>query len=274
MYLYRAVPEKCQGLIHTHQCIVLATRPLLFCFLKMRFEAPGVYPDALNSSQTAWNLMKMCVDSSQQMVNVLNCLRAQNLLGKPAVPPLPHANILTIPPETFLPFDLESLSVSTVTLLLARVVDPQLLAHRSLWLQKAYEIFDEMVECGNVVAEFRRNELQQLDEMLVTLSRQHSRNPSAPFNPQGDGGDGGSGVPDLSPDNVASAAAVSAASAASLPTQQAGPSDLLPSPISGILEELCFSSELTTAQIMDTANSIDNVDTEWMSHAIMEHGIW
>ncbi|KAL1623553.1 hypothetical protein SLS56_008257 [Neofusicoccum ribis] len=66
-----------------HQCIVLATRPLLFCFLKIRFESQGTNLDPLNSSQTAWNLIKMCIDSSQQMINILNCLQAQDLLGKP-----------------------------------------------------------------------------------------------------------------------------------------------------------------------------------------------
>ncbi|KAL1625439.1 hypothetical protein SLS54_003531 [Diplodia seriata] len=68
-------------------CIVLATRPLLFCFLKIRFEnANADRIITLHSSQTALNLARMCMDSSQQMISILNCVRAQHLLG----PSHPH----------------------------------------------------------------------------------------------------------------------------------------------------------------------------------------
>lgn len=50
--------------------------------------------------------------------------------------------------------------------------------------------------------------------------------------------------------------------------------ELLPSPISGVLDEVSFETGLTAAQIMDMANSIDASDTDWMSHTMMEHSIW
>lgn len=65
-----------------HQCIVLATRPLLFCFLKIHFESPETYLETLNSSATVANLMKLCVESSQQMIGILICLQDQGLLGE------------------------------------------------------------------------------------------------------------------------------------------------------------------------------------------------
>lgn len=68
-----------------HQCIVLATRPLLFCFLKIRFESPENYLDALNTSQNVRNLIQMCVDSSQQIISILHILQSEDLLGKTAV---------------------------------------------------------------------------------------------------------------------------------------------------------------------------------------------
>lgn len=65
-----------------HQCIVLATRPLLFCFLKIRFESPENCIEAINTSKNVRNLIQMCMDSSTQMINILNSLQAEGLLGK------------------------------------------------------------------------------------------------------------------------------------------------------------------------------------------------
>ncbi|EKG14254.1 hypothetical protein MPH_08544 [Macrophomina phaseolina MS6] len=227
-----------------HQCIVLATRPLLFCFLKIRFESAAADRVTLNSSQTAWNLGRMCMDSSQQIINILNAVRVQNLL------------------ETFLPFDLEAISVSTVNIVMAPSIDPQLLEHRPTWLDKAYAIFDEMATSGNIVAEFRRAELRQLDKMLDQLSRLRSRDASASLNAE----------QDVVQNNQPSA--LLPESSMHHATAQSAGNTLLPSPISGILDELCFDGGLAASQIMDTVNSIDSGDNEWLSHAILEHSIW
>lgn len=69
-----------------HQCIVLATRPLLFCFLKIRFESPEYCSDALNTSRNVRNLIQMCMDSSQQIINILFSLQTEGLLGKTIKP--------------------------------------------------------------------------------------------------------------------------------------------------------------------------------------------
>ncbi|KAF9639249.1 hypothetical protein BFW01_g11055 [Lasiodiplodia theobromae] len=227
-----------------HQCIVLATRPLLFCFLKIRFESSGSDRITLHSSQTTLNLAKMCMDSSQQMISILSCVRAQHLL------------------ETFLPFDLEAISVSTVNILLAPSLDPQLVGNRATWLDKAYAIFDEMAGAGNVVAEYRIVELRKLDSMLCQLSQMHSRRASNSFNPQQDALQG------HPPPEVQLGASMQQAAA------QCVGGNILPSPISGILDEICFDGGLAGAQIMDTVNAIDSGDNEWMSHEILEHSIW
>lgn len=65
-----------------HQCIVLATRPLLFCFLKIRLESPENCLDALNTSRNVRNLIQMCMDSSQQIISILHSLQSEGLLGK------------------------------------------------------------------------------------------------------------------------------------------------------------------------------------------------
>ncbi|OJD37902.1 zn 2cys6 transcription factor [Diplodia corticola] len=254
-----------------HQCIVLATRPLLFCFLKIRFESTGADRITLHSSQTTFNLAKMCMESSQQMISILNCVRAQHLL------------------ETFLPFDLEAISVSTVNIILAPSVDPDLLANRASWLDRAFAIFDDMASAGNVVAEYRRAELRKLDGMLSQLSHLHSRRASA----------SAEAAAEAEAEAAATAAAAAAAAVTAAqqecmrrggpsgamaqldaPMQQTTPAgcmgsaSILPSPISGILDEICFGGGLAGAQIMDTVNQIDSGDNEWMSHEIMEHSIW
>ncbi|KAL5343888.1 hypothetical protein BJX70DRAFT_385176 [Aspergillus crustosus] len=103
-----------------HQCIVLATRPLLLCFLKMRFQSADTCLETFNSSANVLRLLQVCIDSAQHQHNILTCLYEQSLL------------------DSFLPFDLESTFVSSVVLLMAPAIDPVLLESRKLWLHKSY----------------------------------------------------------------------------------------------------------------------------------------
>lgn len=66
-----------------HQCIILATRPLLFCFLKIRLESSDHCSEALNTSRNVRNLIQMSMESSQQIINILHSLQLEGLLGKP-----------------------------------------------------------------------------------------------------------------------------------------------------------------------------------------------
>ncbi|KAM0553232.1 hypothetical protein ACHAPJ_007520 [Fusarium lateritium] len=229
--------SRVSGYLHMlyHQCIVLATRPLLLCFLKIRFETPDAITEALNSSQTVWNLIKMCIDSSYQMINILGCLQSQGLL------------------EAFLPFDLESLFVSSFNLLIAPVLDPRFSEHDATFRHKIYVIFNEMVSKGNLIAVFRRSELQQLDDMLSRLPREHSDHTPIPIDGQiiGDLTEGPEGsLHDPNDDNETMAS-------------------ILPG-----MDDLGMDAWFTTAQMIDMANSIANSDTEWVSHTMMEHDIW
>ncbi|RYC83770.1 hypothetical protein BFJ63_vAg13340 [Fusarium oxysporum f. sp. narcissi] len=224
------------GYLHTlyHQCIVLATRPLLLCFLKIRFETPDSITEALNSSQTVWNLIKMCIDSSYQMINILGCLQSQ---------------------EAFLPFDLESLFVSSFNLLIAPVLDPRFSEYDATFRHKTHIIFNEMISKGNLIAMFRRSELQQLDDMLGRLPREQSDTTPIPIDGQIIGGtigegEGEGGLNDLNDDNETMAS-------------------MLPG-----MDDLGMDAWFTTAQMIDMANSIANSDTEFLSHTMMEHDIW
>lgn len=205
----------------------------------------------------------MCIESSQQMVNILTGLQSQGLLGKPN-PHRQRRRLLTCMIETFLPFDLESLFVSTVNLLLGPALDPQLLENRSFWLHKAYGVFNDLITAGNRVAEFRKAELLQLDGLLTCVQ---SQNPS----PSNTNHIAHHAV--HHPNSHIDESSLEPSLLLMDPQRQDG-NEILPSPISGVLDEVSFETGLTAAQLMDMANAIETSDTDWMSHTMMEHSIW
>ena len=50
--------------------------------------------------------------------------------------------------------------------------------------------------------------------------------------------------------------------------------DLLSDPGVGMGDDNAFTNGWTAAQIMAVADSIEGIDTEWMSNAMIEHSIW
>ena len=164
--------------------------------------------------------------------------------------------------ETFLPFDLESVFVSTVILLMGPAIDPRVLENNPNWLERAYSIFDEMIRDGNKVAKFRRSELQQLHETLLgCISSDRPRQLAVPdFFQQGDI------IPDpASPSSISIPGAV---------PQSIRYNDALLRPHPDLDVECDFTAMLTSAEVMAVADSIESYDTEWVSNAMIEHSIW
>ena len=62
------------------QCLVLATRPLLFYFWQKRLESRG--PLRITSRGGARSLLRVCVSSAKQTMRILEALQGQDLLGK------------------------------------------------------------------------------------------------------------------------------------------------------------------------------------------------
>ncbi|RYP88188.1 hypothetical protein DL769_000286 [Monosporascus sp. CRB-8-3] len=231
-----------------HRCIILATRPLLVCFLKMRLESLESCSNKLQSSANVRNLIQMCLDSSVRTIVILERLQSQGLLG------------FHIWKEVFLPFDLESLSISTVNLLVAPSLDPQLSENGASWLQQAHSLFDEMTADGNQVAICCKAELQRLSEMLRSIQEGYQR-------PEINSMDA-SRLEDGSLEHPPPLSMIPLA-----PTMP-GTSTHIPMSGNSMIYENGVGNLLTSAQIMDMANSIDTGDTEWMSQAIVEHSIW
>lgn len=212
-----------------HQCIVLATRPVLFCFLKMRIQSADSSLESLNSSANVRKLMQVCIDSAQQILNILTVLQQQNLL------------------DSFLPFDLESTFISAVVLITAPAADTPLLDDGTTWLHQSILICDEMISRGNLIAGFRKSELQQLAGMLNHLTTDRLAH-------------GPESAQKRAPEGVVSR----------LPS----PATPDASRVFGISEVSNANHGLTTAEIMAVAESIDTCDVDWIAHAVTENHIW
>ncbi|KAI9695084.1 MAG: hypothetical protein M1820_008946 [Bogoriella megaspora] len=132
-----------------HQALILATRPLLYSFLQKRLQTTR--PLRVSSSLDARSLVRVCVSSAQQSLKLLKTLQSQSLL------------------ETFVPFDREATFSSSVVLSVAAAVDPSLVKDRGPRFITACNILDEMVTCGNRIADLQRRELDQLDSSLRRL---------------------------------------------------------------------------------------------------------
>ncbi|KAL2276143.1 hypothetical protein FJTKL_01314 [Diaporthe vaccinii] len=226
-----------------HRCIILATRPLLFCFLKLRLESREDCQSKLNSSRTSRNFIQTCLDSSIQILTILESLLGQSLI------------------DPFLPFSLDQLSAATINVLVAIALDHTLIDNASRWITASYSVFDDLITSGNQVAVLRKGELDHLRKMLEELntvsqgawqpgqtspqqsgSRQGSRQQSPLEGPLTDSTIFVSRAPDFDP------------SCSNL--------------------EIDPGEPLTTTDLMDLANSIDDIDIEWISQTIGHDRIW
>ncbi len=123
----------------------------------------------------------MSVEASQKILNIAESLQDQGLLGKS----LQYVLLISVDKviETFLPWDLDALFVSTTVFLLTQFVDFTLLDDQSSWLEKAYNLLEAIASSGNRIAAFRIVELRKLDEMLkecnVNQTQSSTTSPSA-----------------------------------------------------------------------------------------------
>ncbi|EQB55386.1 hypothetical protein CGLO_04700 [Colletotrichum gloeosporioides Cg-14] len=137
-----------------HQCVVLATRPLLMCLLQDVLARRDHSQRNLASPIKA--LLKTSSDSATKSLRILSTLQTQHLL------------------ETFLPFDLEQTFSSAFVLKLMTSI-PGLPDREGNHMKDAFEILDTMIARGNVVARFRKEELEKLQEILRLTQSQVER---------------------------------------------------------------------------------------------------
>jgi proline utilization trans-activator len=222
--------------------------------MKKVFESPReVQP--LVSSRKIRHLLCMSLESSQKILDILEILRDQGLLGiQSCYTVLTWANRDI---ETFLPWDLDALFVSTMVLILTRFVDSSLMGSQTSHLDKAYSFFETMVSNGNRIAQFRHAELRKLDDMLSEYSDNRERPSTSPNTI-----DPGPNIqrPFSFPPGYQSTTAL-------LNSQ-----DTVPSSYTGISDEGSgFGDDLTAEQILAVAESMDMEGTDWLSFTTLDN---
>lgn len=149
--------------------------------------------------------------------------------------------------------------MSTITLIVARFVDPTFLDDRSIWLKKAYELLDTMVNGGNRIANFRKRELHRLEEMLAEYSLTQEYPPHTSINNSTRGNElqNAPGFPRSD----------SFHRARGLMTSSSG------MPLySGFSDEGSgFGEDLSAEQILAVAESMDIESADWLSFAVMDN---
>ncbi|KAK7742552.1 hypothetical protein SLS63_000116 [Diaporthe eres] len=193
-----------------HQCIVLATRPLLFCCLKIRLESPAG--------------------------------------SKPSTP------------DRF-----GTVLQGLLVLLVGAAVDKSLLVDRDRWVRRCLALLEDIESSGNLIASWRKSEIQRLDEMLVAISddtriKAPSSVGSAPA--ENIGGPSFQG-------NVFHSEAVNhpLSNPSFLHMPQPGPFDVPNTTIAG-------GDDLWAEHILAIASSIQDEDAEWIDRAIVDNSIW
>ncbi|KAI1435621.1 fungal-specific transcription factor domain-containing protein [Xylaria sp. CBS 124048] len=137
--------------LYYHQCIVLSTRPLLLCLLRRLLNkpvAPGqVYPKITGPIKA---LLRAAQDSAARSIRILMALESQHLL------------------ENFLPFDLESTFSSAFVLALMAAL-PSVPLEETNDVNASHYLLSRMIDAGNVIAKFRREDLERLINFLLLL---------------------------------------------------------------------------------------------------------
>lgn len=148
-------------------------------------------------------------------------------------------------------------------LLIGPIIDPLLVDDYPRWLEKAYSIFQEMVEGGNEVARFRWSELQQLDATLHAISQNETGNPTQKTLSRQSGA-----IPQLR-------LTATGYLPASIDRSSSRDDPFITENTLDVGDVGCgLGPMLSSAEIIAMADSIEMYDAEWVSSAIIDHNIW
>jgi proline utilization trans-activator len=159
--------------------------------------------------------------------------------------------------ETFLPWDLDALFVSTMIIILTGFIHASLPVSQSTYLDKAFGLLEYMASNGNRIATFRIIELRKLDEMLETYLMDQMQLSSTSIMHGSGSANHYTSLGSSFPEGHQSTARVD---------------DSLPPPPTGLSDEWSgFGDDLTVEQILAGAESIDFETTDWLSFATLEN---
>lgn len=153
-----------------------------------------------------------------------------------------------------------------VNLLTSAIVYVRLTDDTATWLLKAHSVFDELAASGNLIATSQKTEVLQLENMVNRLVL--GRN-----GPQEDFGQFSTTMTEADSSGLAAMSNIPSLTQPSAEPNLHPSNDIMSSLGFGISPEM-FDGGLTSAQILNLASSIDTGDTEWMSQAMTDYGIW
>ncbi|WXC67653.1 hypothetical protein SNK03_013468 [Fusarium graminearum] len=143
-----------------HQCIVLATRPVLMCLLRDKLElGRRESRSTFEIAEPIKALLKACYDSAHKSLRILATLQTQDLL------------------ELFLPFDLDHTFSAGFVLALISTVQPFSDAMCDSCFDATINILDTLIAGGNLPACFRRQEMERLHDMLHLIKQRERISP-------------------------------------------------------------------------------------------------
>ncbi|KAJ5814186.1 uncharacterized protein N7503_000936 [Penicillium pulvis] len=143
--------ETCHTILLYHQCIIVATRPLLLSVLKERLEKLG-------RAEEDWQKF-LVLPRSLISIGIKSAGKTLQIIG--------NENGLL---ETFLPFDHEMTYAAALHLTMANALFPSSMHGRS-YSKQAHDILDELINCGNRVAHARKQELSRIEGLLQEFAR-------------------------------------------------------------------------------------------------------
>ncbi|KAL4884849.1 hypothetical protein BJY04DRAFT_214731 [Aspergillus karnatakaensis] len=132
-----------------HQCVILATRPLLLSVLKERLQNLGHGAADWQSIVAPTNaLISAGIKSASKTLQILT--DEDSLL------------------EVFLPFDMEFTYGAAMHIIMAGALFPNVTESQTC-IRDAYAILDQMVQRGNKLAAARKSELVQLEKLFQEM---------------------------------------------------------------------------------------------------------
>ncbi|CAG8113139.1 unnamed protein product [Penicillium salamii] len=151
------------GTLHLcyHQCVILATRPLL---VHMLFQKMSTSSNDHTFSHPIIALIRKCFEAAHKSLQILSALRSQGLL------------------DWFLPFDIDCTHSSTFVLLLIKSICPfpEISGYDMPQIELSKKVLNSMIERGSVPAQFRQSELETFQQLLGLFEDQDDQNPSLP----------------------------------------------------------------------------------------------
>ncbi|GAB1196694.1 hypothetical protein APSETT444_005969 [Aspergillus pseudonomiae] len=146
------VPQEMRHIILLyHECVIVATRPLLLSVLKERLEKLGrAEEDWQKFLALPKSLISIGIKSAEKTLQILSDENG-------------HL-------ETFLPFDLEFTYAAALHLTMANTLYPPG-TNDDTYSKSAHSILDEMILCGNKVAEVRKDELRCIEGLFQEFAK-------------------------------------------------------------------------------------------------------